>query len=758
MTSQPMKEGRAIPRRQGSPRYRSLLAGLVALALLVGGLVTVFVLAGLRQDDKARTRERVALLASLHAREMVMEQALAATNDERETLQHLALGDKTPLHRRFGKKLNDGFGFEFVYITDARGRVIYSSERGEQDELRAYDWIKPAIERALADGQKAALSGIVAADDAAGLMVARPFDEKAEGLDVPQPLVAITVDIIDPEFLRMVGAPANLEQVELIHRPRHEGRYAGVFIPNLYDGSEVELVWRGAHPGSKMLWGLLPAAAVLASLLAVLFLVLMVRARRMAADLVVSEAKARELAARDYLTGLLNRGAFIEALDAAIAERRNNEMLALLFVDLDDFKAINDSAGHVAGDDLLRAFARRTEEALGEESVVARFGGDEFVAVVRCREESDLDRTVERLFKALEPPVLLDRGGELSLSACVGAARLPQDAIGGAELMRLADVALYQAKADGTGLYRLFEPGFDAARIERRRIEEELTAALDKGEITLVYQPQVDVESERIVGFEALARWDHPIHGRLLPGAFLTAAEASRLMGRFDAYVLRTALREARALPEVTLSVNMSALNLRQGAIFGMVATALAETGFDPARLEIEITESAILDAAGEGQEALQKLRDMGVRLALDDFGTGHASLVHVRRFPITTIKIDKSFILNMGTDRDALAIVEYVVRLGRSLGISLTAEGVETREQLRFLRGFGAHQAQGYLFAPPVPLAAAAAMLERQHVADAGSASDGAAPAGKGESAGGGEEDKAPEAAVPPASQRAQR
>ncbi|MFG1377371.1 putative bifunctional diguanylate cyclase/phosphodiesterase [Xanthobacter autotrophicus] len=716
-----MKEGPAIPRRQGSPGYRSLLAGLIALALLVAGLVTVFVLAGLRQDDTARTRERAALLASLRARETVMEQALVATNDEQEALHHLALGDMTPLHRRFGMKLNTGFGFEFVYITDAKGQVIYSSERGEQNQLRAFGWIRPAVERALADGQKAALSGVVATQNAAGLMVARPFDKKVEGLDLAQPLVAITVDVIDPEFLRMVGAPASLDEVELIQQPRQGGPHTGIFIPNLYDGSEAELVWRGAHPGSKMLWGLLPAAAVLTSLLAVLFLVLMVRARRMAADLVASEARARELAARDYLTGLLNRGAFIAALDAAIARRRNGETLALLFVDLDDFKVINDSAGHAAGDDLLRAFARRTEEALGEGSVVARFGGDEFVAVVRCREDGDLDRTVARLFKALALPVLLEGGGEMSLSACVGAARLPQDAASGADLLRLADVALYQAKADGTGLYRLFEPGFDAARVERRRIEAELVVALDKGEITLVYQPQVDVESERIVGFEALARWDHPTQGRLLPGAFLPVAETSRLMGRFDAYVLRTALLDARALPGVTLSVNLSALNLRKGAMYDMVVAALAESGFDPARLEIEITESAILDASSEGQAALEKLRHMGVRLALDDFGTGHASLVHVRRFPITKIKIDKSFILNMGTDRDASAIVEYVIRLGRSLGITLTAEGVETREQLRFLRAFGAQQAQGYLFAPPLPLVAAAAMLERQHVADAG-------------------------------------
>ncbi|MDI4666139.1 EAL domain-containing protein [Xanthobacter autotrophicus] len=694
----------------------------------MAGLVTVFVLAGLRQDDKARVRERTALLASLRAREAVMAQALVTTNDEQDTLKHLVSGDFTPLHRSFGLKLHDGFGFEFVYITDARGNVIYSSERGQQNQLHAFSWIRPAIQRALAEGQKAALSGVVASQDAAGLMVARPFDEKVEGLDVAQPLVAITVDVIDPDFLRMVGGPASLDDVELIQHPHGGERKPGVFVPNLYDGSEAELVWRSTQPGSRMLWGLMPAAVVLTSLLAVLFLVLMVRARRMAAALIASEAKARALAARDYLTGLLNRGAFIEALDAAIAGRRNGETLALLFVDLDDFKEINDRAGHAAGDDLLRAVARRLEEALGEGTLVARFGGDEFVAALRCREDGDLDRVVERLFRMLEPPVLLEQGGELGVSASVGAARVPQDAATGADLMRLADVALYKAKADGAGLFRLFEPGFEQAQIRRRHVEAELAAALDKGEIKLVYQPQVDVESERIVGFEVLARWDHPIRGRILPGEFMPVAESSRLMGRFDTYVLRLALVEARALPGVTLSVNMSALNLRNGAIFQTVAEALAETGFDPARLEIEITESAILDAAGDTQAALEKLRDMGVRLALDDFGTGHASLVHVRRFPITKLKIDKSFILNLGTDRDASAIVEYVVRLGRSLGITLTAEGVETREQLRFLRAFGAQQAQGYLFAPPLPLVAAAAMLERQQAAAHGVAAPDAA------------------------------
>lgn len=684
------------------------------LALLVAGLVAVFVSAGLRQDDKTRVRERAALLASLRAREAVMEQALATAEDDRTTLGHLARGELATLHQRFGERLSTGFGFEFVYITDAKGQVVYASERGQLNDKRALAWIRPAIERAIADGQQAARAGIVASSHAAGLMVARPFREKTDDLSLAQPLVAVTVDVIDPDFLKELGQPASVENVQLIQRPGQASDPKGIFIPNLYDGTEAELVWRGAEPGRSLLKGLMPAAALLASVLAIVLLILLVRTSRIAAALAESEARTREAAARDYLTGLLNRGAFIEALDGALVSR-GEESLALLFVDLDDFKQINDASGHAAGDDLLCAVARRLEQAVGTGGVVARFGGDEFVVFFPYADAEALEAALARLREALSPPVLLEQGGEVAVTASIGVARLPQDATAAPELMRLADVALYRSKSEGAGLCRMFDPAFEAETASRRRIEAELTVALEKGEIALVYQPQVDVESERIVGFEALARWDHPTRGRLLPGEFMAVAESSRLISQLDAHVLRVALRDGASLPGVTLSVNMSALNLRNGAICDMVTAALNETGFDPRRLEIEITESAILDTAQEGAEALARLRDMGVRIALDDFGTGHASLVHVRRFPVTKIKIDKSFILNLGEHREAATIVEYVVRLGRSLGITLTAEGVETREQLRFLRAFGAHQAQGYLFAPPLPLAAAAAMLARQ-------------------------------------------
>jgi len=689
--------------------------GLVALALLVAALGAVIVMASLRNDRQSAVRERQALLASLRAHETVMKRALATAESEQATLSALSNGDLARVHERFGRRLNDGFGFEFVYITDAKGNVIYSSENGKEGSVAAFAWIRPAVERAMAEGREAMRSGFVASGGGvSGLMVARPFEEKESKLNVAQPLLAVTVDVVDPDFLKELGEPASLENVQLHPGESGSGDPRTVFVPNLYDGSEARLVWRSMGAGRGMVRELLPVATIFIGLLAAIFLALMIRAQRMAKELADSEARVREMAHQDFLTGLANRGCFLEELEAALAQRREGETLALLFIDLDGFKEINDSAGHAAGDKLLCEVAVRLRAALGDNGIVARFGGDEFVMLTKCREPGDVDALGARIFKALEPPVQAE-GEAVSISASMGAACAPQDATSGSELLRFADIALYRAKAGGRGVLRRFEAKFEREQVQRRQITVDLTAALERGELSLLYQPVVDLETGRIVGFEALARWDHPTRGRLPPSDFVPAAEESQLIAAIDLHVLRRACVEARALGHTTLAVNMSPVTLRSTGVIRRILETMRETGFDPRRLEIEITESAVLLPSPEVQTGLDDLRDTGVRLALDDFGTGYASVVHVRRFPISKIKIDKDFIFKLGQDPDAAAIVEYKVRVGRSLGIIVTAEGVETPDQLRFLRSIGMQEAQGYLFAPPLPLAAAVAMLERE-------------------------------------------
>ncbi|MBB6309515.1 putative bifunctional diguanylate cyclase/phosphodiesterase [Xanthobacter tagetidis] len=636
---------------------------------------------------------------------------------EPEIARALTEDRKAELHDRLGRTLRDQFGFEMTYVIDADGRVLYASELGTLGAHEALGWIAPAFSRQMSRWRAGPGSGLAVADGEAGLVAARPLAATQVGQNLRQPLIIVTVDVVDEAFLSDVFGKLDLPPMHLVRDAAAQSPEA-VAMANLLDGPRAGFVWNTSEQEYGPLNQLAMIIAAAALVLCLVFLALMVRARRAAAALALSEARARELAQRDSLTGLANRGHFIAELKDALAGRGEGEAIALLFIDLDGFKEVNDSVGHTGGDELLAVVARRLRGCVGDRGLAARFGGDEFVLFTRYRQEAELASLVAALFGVLDIPVHVG-GIDLAVSASMGAARAPRDARTSDELLSLADVALYRAKSEGRGTYRLFEPHFERERLERRRTEVELAAALDRGELNLVFQPQVDVESERIVGFEALVRWDHPTRGRILPGAFIPVAEGSRLINRLDAYVLRSACEQAKELPGVTISVNMSPLNLRHAGMVDNIIATLRQTDFDPRRLEIEITESAILDASAEGQDALARLRGLGVRLALDDFGTGHASLVHVRRFPITKIKIDKSFILNLGVQRDAASIVEYVVRLGRSLGITLTAEGVETREQLRFLRAFGAHQAQGYLFSPPLPLQAAAALLKRQAEAE---------------------------------------
>ncbi|MFG1264013.1 MULTISPECIES: putative bifunctional diguanylate cyclase/phosphodiesterase [Xanthobacter] len=707
--------GIAISRPSGRHVHRSLLAGLGALALLVAGLVGVFVYAGMKQDEKAGMRERLALLAALHAHEELIQQAMATSEDERQVLGQLASGDIARLHERFGRRLNDGFGLEFVYIIDAKGNLLYSSENGKTGEQKAFAWIRPAITRALAEG-RAGRAGLVASKDGAGILVVRPFSERADDIQAPQPLAAVTVDLLDDSLLQSLAAPAHLHDVQL-----RTGRTAtnhpdrvGTAVPNLFDGTEAELAWRGAQPGRSLLRNALPALAVLTTLLSVTFLVMMFRALRVAAALAASEAQAREMASRDYLTGLFNRGYFIEALESALAGRAPDARLVLLFIDLDDFKLINDTAGHGAGDLLLKAVATRVALTIGDRGVVGRFGGDEFVAFFPAANAGEIDVLLDRLQAALRPPVP-DGAGELRVSASIGVAEAPQDAATASDLMRRADIALYRAKDSGGDTLCRFETQLESERNARREIETALGGALERGELVITYQPQVDVASGRVVGFETLLRWDHPKLGRLLPAQFIAMAEEMHIIGGLDLYGLRRACMEAAALPGMSISVNIAPSTMRSADFAQQIGAILKETGFDPARLEIEVPETIVLNSSAELSRTFEALREQGVGVALDDYGTGYASLHHVSRFPVTRIKIDRSFMVKACSDPDVAAVIEHKLKLAQSLRINVTAEGVETREQLRFLREIGMPTAQGYLFAPPLPIAAAIDMLRRQ-------------------------------------------
>jgi diguanylate cyclase (GGDEF)-like protein/PAS domain S-box-containing protein len=421
------------------------------------------------------------------------------------------------------------------------------------------------------------------------------------------------------------------------------------------------------------------------------------------------------MARHDALTGLPNRLQVLENLDSALtAARSRGEECAVLLVDLDRFKMINDSLGHVAGDHLLQQVASCFETVISDEMTAGRLGGDEFAIVVptvECR--SELEQLCLALVGALQGPFLY-REQRLFVGASIGVAIGPRDGETVEEMIRNADLALYRAK-DGSGNdIRFFEPGFHARAEERRRIELALHGAVDKGEFTLNYQPVVDAETLEIKSFEALLRWHNPELGHISPTKFIPIAEETGMLGRIGEWVLRTACREASSWPEeISLAVNVSPRQLRDPGFIVTLVSALTQAGLEPRRLELEVTETVFLELTAATQKAFNQIQSLGVRLAMDDFGTGYSSLGYLRKAEFDTLKIDRSFVQAMSADDDeSTAIIRAVVALAGSLGMKTVAEGVATDEQLGLVRTLGCDRIQGFIFSKPVSGATVKTML----------------------------------------------
>ena len=417
-----------------------------------------------------------------------------------------------------------------------------------------------------------------------------------------------------------------------------------------------------------------------------------------------AEAHLAFLALHDSLTGLPNRRQFVEALERALPGDGGSETAtAVLCLDLDRFKAVNDTLGHPAGDALLSAVAGRLSETVGAEGFVARFGGDEFSVLVERTCLAAATALAERIVLALSAPYVLDKQRAL-IGVSIGIALAPVEGADTEVLMKHADLALYRAKSDGKGIWRFFDPTMDAEAQARRHLEIELRDGFVGGNFELHYQPCIDLVSGRVTACEALLRWRHASKGLIHPEAFISLAEEVGLIVPMGDWVLRQACAQAVRWPEsIRVAVNVSAAQFRTVSIVPAVVSALASSGLAPHRLELEITESALVEDEAATLKALVQLRSLGVRVAMDDFGTGYSSLSYLRSFPFNRIKIDSSFVGELPDNAECTAIVRSVIRLGASLGIAVTAEGVETDEQLDFVRAEGCTEAQGYLMSLPL-------------------------------------------------------
>ena len=429
-----------------------------------------------------------------------------------------------------------------------------------------------------------------------------------------------------------------------------------------------------------------------------------------------AEARIAHMAHHDALTDLPNRTVFSQRLnDALVRVRRDRARIAVLWVDLDHFKAVNDSFGHTVGDRLLKAAAERLRNASGEGALVARLGGDEFAVLLEAvATPNDAGAAAERLIQVLSVPFEFD-GTEMTIGTSIGIALYPGDGENAEELLRNADLALYRAKAEGRGTHHFFEPEMDRQAQNRRVLEHDLRKGLTRGEFELYYQPLIDLASGRVAAFESLLRWNHPERGMVPPAAFIAVAEETGLIVPLGEWVLQAACSEAASWPDGTkIAVNLSPLQFRNRNLVAAVINALARSGLAPARLELEITESVLLAETDSNIATLHQLRSLGVRISMDDFGTGYSSLGYLRSFPFDKIKIDRSFVSEIAQDEDCAAIIRAISGLGRSLRIRTAAEGVETEAQLGRLRDEGCTEVQGYYFSPPRPASEVAGLLEK--------------------------------------------
>jgi diguanylate cyclase (GGDEF)-like protein/PAS domain S-box-containing protein len=422
-----------------------------------------------------------------------------------------------------------------------------------------------------------------------------------------------------------------------------------------------------------------------------------------------SEALMTHLAQHDHLTGLPNRMLLNDRIGRTIElARRNKKKVAVLFLDMDGFKHINDSLGHPMGDMLIQAIGKRLVECVRTSDTVSRPGGDEFIVLLpEVEHPEDTAAAARRMLEAVASVHSIDQH-ELQITCCIGVSVYPDDGLDADTLIKSADIALYQAKGNRQSSYQFFQPAMNVRAVERQFIEENLRRALSRHEFSLHYQPIVNLRTQSITGAEALIRWNHPTRGLISPGEFIPVAEDSGLILPIGSWVLEESCRQVRAwmdagLPELTMAVNVSGLQFQSGTFAKDLLAILSDIGLDPRFLELEVTETLLMKRPDFSASILQTLRERGVQVAIDDFGTGYSSLNYLTKLPLDTLKIDQSFVRQITTTPNETSIVTAIVRMGQSLKLRIIAEGVETVEELKFLQALGCDEAQGYLFSRPV-------------------------------------------------------
>jgi diguanylate cyclase (GGDEF)-like protein len=559
---------------------------------------------------------------------------------------------------------------------------------------------------------------LVRIGDRVAFVSAMQMTRIASGNRNAAPPMLVSLRYLDDQFLLEVSKENHLAAPRLgnASEPR-EGEVSTPLLDS--DGTMLAtMFWKPALPGAAVISSLLLPATGAFGMVATLVLLMTLALRRLMKrdeeqlrelerahlELKAKEAQAHHLAYHDVLTALPNRALFNDKTEQALIRSRHGERAAILLLDLDRFKNVNDRFGHLAGDALIREVARRLSAVVGAEAV-ARLGGDEFAILIENdRLGEALEPTLDRILAELRRPFEIV-GNQAHVGVSIGVALAPECGIDRTELMRKADIALYRAKDEGRDCYRFFTEAMDETVQLRAFLEADLRVALANGEELCVhYQPQVDTLRRKVVGLEALLRWQHPTRGCIPPHLFVPVAEETGLISTLGDWVLGEACKVAREWPKLTVAVNLSPVQFCDDGFAERVCRLVDEAGVDPRQIELEVTEGVVLDQNETVRGALERLRSEGFSIALDDFGTGYSSFSYLREFEVDKIKIDKSFIQKLGQTVDAGSIITAVVTLGRAMGLEVTAEGVETEDQEAFLRRAGCSQLQGFRFSRAVP------------------------------------------------------
>lgn len=717
---------------------------IVALAAAAFGVVLASMAIGAHEVDRiALDRQRATIEQAIDQHGLALARELRVQSVWNEGYENVHAHNLAWMHRFYGTYLKQLLGYDRVYVLSGDNEPIFGFVADDAGGDHSYSEIAPGLtdlvaaarnrdaklpadnvlntEIALGNGLVAPHRAVVdvrAIDGRPATVVIStivPDHTPPDTLEA-KPYLLVAVQVLDREFITQIGTNFGFGKLQWITGPAAAG-YDTEVVKTFSDATVGTLEWRSDRPGIEFMRRATPGLLLALLPIAALTYLLIKWGHRQVKLILESEQQATHAARTDPLTDLPNRVALRELFRRFLSQANEEKSpLAVLSIDIDHFKAINDAFGTAVGDAVLKGCARRLQGLTPENGIVSRPDGDCFVMLAPGRDAAAGSKLANDIIAVLSEPFDLDGGTRVFIAVSVGYAIGPRDGDTGDELMRRAELAVGKAKEDGDDIAIGFAPEMDAEVTYRLMLETALRAAVADGTINVVYQPLMDPSGRRVLAVEALARWTDPNLGVISPEIFIPLAEETGLIQNIGELVLRRAIADSRAWPGVSVAVNVSASQIHHGDIVEVVRDALDSMRFPPGWLEIEITESVLLTDEKRANEQMRGLQALGVRVALDDFGTGYSSLQYLRRLGFDKLKIDRSFIDGAGDPMGSSVVLASIIRLGQDLDLTITAEGVETEQQRRWLQASGCHQLQGYLFSRPLAAADAAAFIAARH------------------------------------------